>query len=163
MILNKKDTIDFLNGTSLHPRKGDMKTILDMVHIGKQVGYQITKIGIDQYEILPNYFITNFNKPVMIHKDIPENIGGVLDGKPWVQIFDDIFNVQGFSVEDIVYLFGLNTGDFIDISKISQYGLACAQFAGYIYEDEAIIHIYYYPHKVDQGYFDWGGKLYEWK
>ena len=66
-------------------------------------------------------------------------------------------------VEDIVYLFGLNTGDFIDISKISQYGLACAQFAGYIYEDEAIIHIYYYPHKVDQGYFDWGGKLYEWK
>ena len=41
MILNKKDTVEFLHNTSRHPKKGDMKTVLDMVRVGKNVGYQI--------------------------------------------------------------------------------------------------------------------------
>ena len=47
MILNKKDTVEFLHSRSLRPNKGSMNTIAKMIEVGKQVGYQITKVGID--------------------------------------------------------------------------------------------------------------------
>ena len=39
MILNKKDTIEFLHSRSLRPNKGSMNTIAKMIEVGKQVGY----------------------------------------------------------------------------------------------------------------------------
>lgn len=47
MILNKKDTVEFLHSRSLRPNKGSMNTITKMIDVGKQVGYQITKVGVD--------------------------------------------------------------------------------------------------------------------
>ena len=47
MILNKKDTIEFLHSRSLHPTKGSMNTIAKMIEVGKNVGYQIVKVGVD--------------------------------------------------------------------------------------------------------------------
>lgn len=164
MILNKKDTVEFLHNTSKHPRKGDMKTVLDMICVGKDVGYQISKIGIDQYEIIPNYFIRDISKPVIIDKTIPAGIDVVMDGKPWGKIVEDISEwCCGPSIEDLIYLFGLKDGDIIDLHKVSPYGLARAQFAGYVYEGEQFIYINYYPKKIDRGFFDWEGKLYDWK
>lgn len=164
MILSKKDTVEFLHNTSRHPKKGNMKTVLDMVRVGKDVGYQISKVGIDQYKIIPNYFIRNISKPVIVDRTLPTGIDGVMDGKPWGKIVRDIIEYCGVPyIEDLIYLFGLKDGDTIDLGKITSYGLAIAQFAGYVYEGEEYIYIYYYPKMIDQGQFDWEGNLYDWK
>ena len=47
MILNKKDTVEFLHSRSLRPNKRSMNTIAKMIEVGKEVGYQITKVGTD--------------------------------------------------------------------------------------------------------------------
>ena len=47
MILNKKDIVEFLHSRSMHPSKGSMKTIANMIEVGKECGYQITKVGVD--------------------------------------------------------------------------------------------------------------------
>ena len=94
MILNKKDTIEFLHSRSLRPNKGSMNTIAKMIEVGNEVGYQITKVGPDQFEILPNYFIRDYNKPVIVYKDLPTDIkmDCVVDGKPWGRVTDDCFD-----------------------------------------------------------------------
>ena len=166
MILNKKDTINFLNSTSLHPAKGSMKTISNMIEVGRECGYHITKIGVDQFEIFPNYFIRDYDKPVLIYPDLPADIKevGIVDNKPWGKIFEDTFG--GWTHDAfyaICHLFTLSNGDKIDINKTSDYEMALAQFLGYVREDKDLIYIYYYPRKIDLGYFDWEGKLNEWK
>ena len=166
MILNKKDTVEFLHSRSLRPSKGSMNTIAKMIEVGKEVGYQITKVGIDQFEILPNYFIKDYNKRVIIYKDLPSDIkmDCVVDGKPWGRVTDDCFDGWTMGAfRAICYLYKLKDGEFLDNTQFDDYEMALAQFLGYVKEDKDFIYIYYYPRKIDLGYYDWEGKLSEWK
>lgn len=166
MVLNKKDTVEFLHNRSLRPNKGSMKTIANMIEVGKECGYQITKVGIDQFEILPNYFIKDYDKPIKIYKELPNDIKPdcIVDGKPWVKVYDDCFN--GFTsgaFEAICYLYKLEDGDKLDPTRFKDYEMALAQFLGYVREDKHIIYVYYYPRKINLGYYDWEGRLSEWQ
>ena len=166
MILNKKDTIEFLHSRSLRPAKGRMNTIAKMIEVGKEVGYQITKVGVDQFEIFPNYFIRDYDKPVIIYKNLPNDIkmNCVVDGKPWGRVIDDC--CDGWcdaAFEAICYLYKLKQGDKLDNTQFTDHSMALAQFLGYIKEEKEFICVYYYPQKSDLGYYDWEGRLNEWK
>lgn len=166
MILNKKDTIEFLHSRSLRPTKGSMNTIAKMIEVGKEVGYQIVKVGVDQFEIFPNYFIRDYNKPVIIDRKLPTDIKPdcVVDGKPWGRVVEDCFNGwSGAAFEAICYLYKLKDKEKLDPTQFTDNSMALAQFLGYVKEDKDFIYVYYYPRKIDLGYYDWEGKLYEWK
>lgn len=166
MILNKKDTIEFLHSTSSRPNKGDMNTIVKMIAVGKEVGYQIEKIGIDQFEIVPNYFIRDYSKPVIIDKCLPADLADseIVDGKPWGKVFEDTTNGWCHGAFDVIcYLYKLEDGEKLNPACFTHYGIALAQWLGYVHETKDSICVYYYPRRVDRGYFDWEGKLYDWE
>ena len=102
----------------------------------------------------------------MIYRELPSDIkmDCVVDGKPWGRVFDDCCTGwTGGAFEAICYLYKLKNQEMLDPAQFKDNDMALAQFLGYVREDKDFIYVYYYPRKVDLGYYDWEGKLYEWK
>lgn len=70
--MTRQEVVNFL-ASNYDIRKKDMTTIKEMIFEAKCVGYDVIKKGVDNYEIYENCAIRDFRKPLVIHREIPED------------------------------------------------------------------------------------------
>lgn len=71
--MTRQEVVNFL-ADNYDIRKKDMTTIKEMIFAAKNVGYDVIKKGVDNYEVYESCAIRDFTKPLVIHKEIPDHM-----------------------------------------------------------------------------------------
>ena len=68
--MTRNEVVKFLN-EECNCLKKELSTIKDIISTGKDCGYTIVKTGPDEFSICETCAITDFRKPLIIHREMP--------------------------------------------------------------------------------------------
>lgn len=151
--MTRQEVVNFL-ADNYDIRKKDMTTIKEIIFEAKCVGYDVIKKGVDNYEIYESCAIRDFTKPLVIHREIPDDKKNLCyNDVPIIELWaTTIMRTGEFDIE-IYYDLMVNKkdGDRIVIENddlVKKYDFM--QALGYLKETENTIEAYAYS--FDPGY-----------
>lgn len=148
--MTRNEVVKFLN-EECNCLKKELSTIKDMISAGKECGYTIIKKGVDEFSIFETCAITDFRKPLLIHREMPSLPNTeAYNGVPVALLLDQLWmGGDYFDSEVWCYLANCEDGDIISSEFLDDprniKGFDVMSAGGFIQETETNIEFYLYP------------------
>ena len=157
--MTRKEIINFLHDT-YGCKKTAMKTIAGLKECADSVGYVVIKKGVEDFDFWEKGVITDFTKPLRIHRDLPalsptQMYNGVPVG---IIVNRSYFSGDTFNEELWCYIMNKKNGDIIHFDEIINLKIRdCKNYEdvlywfdemvywGFIKETDDAIEFYAYP------------------
>lgn len=143
--MTRQEVVNFL-ANEYDIKKKDITTIKEIISVAKEIGYDVIKKGVDSYEIYENCAIRDFTKPLIIHREIPDDKKDVCyNNVPIIDIYAiTVMRTGEFSME-IYYDLMVNKKDGDTLTIKNDYWIQYYDFMhalGYLKETDDAIEAY---------------------